>query len=283
MNIPALRRLAPVPLVVVGACRDQHPWWVLSSSSCDWGWIDGQLVPDKVQLYSDWISHLLSNPGIDEDWLSLLGFSAGAYAITELVALHGAGKAPVLKPKNLVLGGVHGHGQPDLEGLDDRHRAKLPLIRTNWQAYLARLSRHSGVPGGIFGVHCRMDNVCPWTAAEKIFETLGKRQRQLGLSEVDVDEVEISEAKKKKSKYAHSYNDRTFCRAELLDRLLPASLSPRRRLKGGPPPKAARGVPKLSGFPPPKGGFPPAKAPPTLHRDHSAARSRSPRLGVKAR
>lgn len=114
MKVAQLRGLIHAPFVLVAPVKQrQMSWWVLSRDG-DWGWVDGDFMPARVRVLSAWIRHLASAPGINAEWLSLLGYSAGAYTATEIFA-HNA-----LQVRSLVLGGVHGHGQPDLENLDDR-------------------------------------------------------------------------------------------------------------------------------------------------------------------
>merc|ERR1712151_713641 len=139
IDVNMLKRLTSVPFVLVAPFRGKLPWWVLSNCSVDWAWADGELEGKHVQLLSNWIMSLREHPGIDEEWVSLLGFSAGAYAITEIMAARAANNyasGGALQPRSIVLGGVHGHGQPGLEGLDARRRAMQPKILAKWEAYL---------------------------------------------------------------------------------------------------------------------------------------------------
>jgi hypothetical protein len=184
VDLELLKRIAPGPLVVAAPLHERFfgPWWVLNSGSCEWGYCDGTLERDRLRLLATWLGVLLDVPEIDKNWLSLIGFSAGAYAVTELLAAAGPSATfakNTLRPRTVVLGGLHGHGQPGDAGLDAPRKQKINEIKAKWQAYLKRVGGHCGAPGGIFAVHCREDRVCPWNNAALILGALGTRQRLL--------------------------------------------------------------------------------------------------------
>mmetsp|Transcript_101457 Transcript_101457/g.326050 ORF Transcript_101457/g.326050 Transcript_101457/m.326050 type:complete len:766 (+) Transcript_101457:213-2510(+) len=211
-----IRSLIKGPVVLVAPIRlGGMAWWVLTQGG-DWGWVDGDLDIANVRLFANWLSDLARRPGVDPEWVSLLGYSAGAYAATEIYA---SGIAPV---RSLLIGGAHGHGQPDLKNLDGRRARRAPEIAAKWQAYIERLLSAPGLRGGVFGSHHREDCICPWSHAEALFQALDARQRQLGFPPAVLQEVSISKAgKKKAARTEHNYSDQTFLRAEFWERLLP--------------------------------------------------------------
>lgn len=215
VRVLQLRRLIRGPFVLVAPVRQRGmAWWVLSEEG-DWGWVDGDLVPSRVKTLTAWLRVLSCDANVNPEWVSLLGYSAGAYAVTELCA------SGALQLRSLVLGGIHGLGQPDGLNLDGRRVRKQAEIVAKWDAYLVRISLHCGLPGGIFGSHHREDSICPWSHAETIFETLSQRQEELGFPPVTLEEVTIVKVGKKKAKSVHNYSDQTFLKSELWEKLLP--------------------------------------------------------------
>ena len=118
---PAL--LAPhtsAPFVMAAPRRDNRKWWFISDAG-EWGWLDGSFDRIETETVADWINHMANLPGIDRNRISIIGFSAGAYAATEILA------CSRVRLHCLFVGGVHGHGQPDLEGAAQRVSSRMVL------------------------------------------------------------------------------------------------------------------------------------------------------------
>jgi len=205
LSVASFQRSAPRPFVVATPIRPQGLWWVLSDDG-EWGWLDGDFLPSQVSLIADWVRFLAEQPDIDKDSVSIMGFSAGAYAATELLA-HGG-----VNLRCVVLGGVHGHGQPDLQGVQGKRlkRDGDTVIR-KWEAYMKRLRSHSGASGGIAAVHHPDDRMSPFSYANCIFDVLTTRQLELGYAAVVVDSnVALDSTKRSKCKTAHNYKEAIF-------------------------------------------------------------------------
>lgn len=215
VRVLQMRRLIRGPFVLVAPVRQRGmSWWVLSEDG-DWGWVDANLMPCRVKLLTAWLRDLSCEPTVNGEWVSLLGYSAGAYAVSELCA------SGLLRFRSLVVGGIHGLGQPDDKNLDGRRLKKQVEITAKWNAYLERLSQHCGLPGGIFAAHHPSDSICPWSHAEVIFRTLSTRQEELGFPAVVLEEAVSAKTGRKRSKSVHNYSDQTFLRAEIWDKVLP--------------------------------------------------------------
>ena len=95
---------APEPFILVAPERPANMWWFIRGGG-PYDWANGEYIPNVTEMYKHWIKALISGPGVDSNRVAILGFSAGAYAVTELLAqnldyrIRGAGIA-----------GVHGHG-----------------------------------------------------------------------------------------------------------------------------------------------------------------------------
>lgn len=158
--------------VLVLPFRPKGTWWVLNKAGT-FGHIDGDLCEDLLQAYMDWMRCLCKaarDEGIDSR-PRVMGFSAGAYALTELL-LHSA--RPFIWC--MALCALHGHGQPETDELADRRRK---TASDKFAAYLSRLRKHPGIPGGLYCFHHPEDKVCPWPAARQVAEVLGTQQRRL--------------------------------------------------------------------------------------------------------
>jgi poly(3-hydroxybutyrate) depolymerase len=101
INPKKLAKITPGPFVLVTPHQFDGHWWTISPR-----WGDGDFQPDIATRLVSWIKYLANFPGIDCNKVSLLGFSAGAYAATELLACRRE-----VRFDCVVLGGVHGHGQ----------------------------------------------------------------------------------------------------------------------------------------------------------------------------
>eukprot|EP00971_Amphidinium_carterae_P116246 2302970-Amphidinium_carterae.1 len=91
-------------LILVAPLRKPTHWW-FSANSKNWGWLEGELDVELVCNMGMLIEELARHPKVDPRKIVLYGFSAGAYAVTELLTTHQSALARVV-----VLGGVHGHG-----------------------------------------------------------------------------------------------------------------------------------------------------------------------------
>lgn len=223
------------PCILIAPLRTKGAWWVLNRGG-SFGYVDGDLQRDVTMSMCSWMRFLCREAGreggVDSERPRALGFSAGAYALTEILA-HSAPQPFIWC---LALAGLHGHGQPDLKGLE-RHckRECAHEVMDKFEAYLERLRRHPGVPGGMSCLHHPEDNVCPWRYAKKIARVLDARQVQVGCSAVEVEELwdldEVSKASAKAAKWQrengkqeapnmHNYQDTAFFRAPFLQRFL---------------------------------------------------------------
>ena len=188
---PAL--LAPhtsAPFVMAAPRRDNRKWWFISDAG-EWGWLDGSFDRIETETVADWINHMANLPGIDRNRISIIGFSAGAYAATEILA------CSRVRLHCLFVGGVHGHGQPDLEGVQGKKRLKGgEAIMAKWNAYLSRLKSHGGVAHEIGFFHSRTDTLCPIRYAEEIAAAVQDRQVELGMPSPWLDEEVQMDSKK---------------------------------------------------------------------------------------
>eukprot|EP00929_Paragymnodinium_shiwhaense_P104576 TRINITY_DN6914_c0_g1_i1.p1 TRINITY_DN6914_c0_g1~~TRINITY_DN6914_c0_g1_i1.p1 ORF type:complete len:330 (-),score=43.54 TRINITY_DN6914_c0_g1_i1:40-1029(-) len=96
--------VAPEPFILVVPRRKKGAWWFIDDDTT-WGWISGSYMPDEVDIHCQWIEELATCDGVDVHRIGLFGFSAGAYAVTEVLA-----RADVTF-SGVGMGGVHGHGQ----------------------------------------------------------------------------------------------------------------------------------------------------------------------------
>ena len=134
-----LSRATSKPFVLVAPIRSSTTWWVLDDYLPPWGCVLGSLMTTEVVTYCRWIETLAGTDGIDRTSVSLFGGSAGAYATSEIIAygtcaLHCVG-----------LAAVHGHGRPDLDGLDEitggQKLSKCSVeIMDKWIAYISRVT-----------------------------------------------------------------------------------------------------------------------------------------------
>mmetsp|Transcript_18380 Transcript_18380/g.55919 ORF Transcript_18380/g.55919 Transcript_18380/m.55919 type:complete len:531 (-) Transcript_18380:216-1808(-) len=250
-KIADLSEIAPVPFIVVAPLRPKGTWWTLSDDR-EWGFLDGSFLPGAVDKYVEWMRHMSREPEVDPSRLVAFGFSAGAYAVTELLAHASSPLSTVL------LGGVHGHGQPDLEGVVGKRAKWGDQILAKWQAYVGRLRMHAGACKGIIGVHDRGDQICPWRYAEVIYNLLNARQQQLRFRPVELKEVNGKPMKKNKS--LHNYYNEALHDPEILRHLflgeacastyeLSAPVAPKRRWKHSKPDPLLHS--KMDSSPPP--------------------------------
>jgi len=81
----------------------------------------------------------------------------------------------------MAFGGLHGHGQADLDGIP---KARHEGVLDKYEAWLERLGGHSGVDGGIFAMHSEDDGWSPKRYAKPALQALGARNVELGLPRV---------------------------------------------------------------------------------------------------
>lgn len=157
------------PFLFVAPMRTPGRWWVVDGEETNYGWL-GDFVPSELLLIADLVKRLAGPRPI-----LALGFSAGAYCLTELLAL---GR---LQIKAAAFGGLHAHGQSDLEGIPKKRQYG---VLEKFEEYLQRLRQHPGVPGGIFAVHGKDDGWSPMRYAMPALEELGARNQALGFPRV---------------------------------------------------------------------------------------------------
>eukprot|EP00930_Biecheleria_cincta_P003316 TRINITY_DN104244_c0_g1_i1.p1 TRINITY_DN104244_c0_g1~~TRINITY_DN104244_c0_g1_i1.p1 ORF type:complete len:333 (-),score=30.66 TRINITY_DN104244_c0_g1_i1:41-1003(-) len=220
------------PCVVVTPLRPKGMFWILNSGG-DFGFIEGDLQIDMVECFAAWMQALCkvaSREGrVDGERPRAFGFSAGAYAVTEILAR----SEPFLW--SVALGGLHGHGQPDLDGINGKWQRWGDTVIHKFDAYVKRLRQHPGVPGGIFWLHHPDDTVCLWKHARVIADVLDSRQRGLGHAALIAEKIwqtdRLSGSALKMMKKAkenrqlrpsnyHDYQDQAFFRASFLDEFL---------------------------------------------------------------
>lgn len=206
-------RLTKEPFVLVAPVKPNKLWWFIDDDS-DWGWVKGDVRTALVRVYCEWLAALAELSHVNADRIGLFGWSAGAYAVTEII---GHGCIPLT---GVGLGGVHGHGQRDVEGLADIRKAGTI---EKFHAYLERLGNHGGVPW-IEATHAPEDKESRWVDAQDIFQVLNERQAALGLPPVSVREVEPEQQdvkpNSKRNRQHHNYFQASFFREEFFIALL---------------------------------------------------------------
>eukprot|EP00971_Amphidinium_carterae_P201769 4003806-Amphidinium_carterae.1 len=144
-----------------------------------------------------------SHPQVHPRLVFLSGFSAGAYAITELLAV--GIPFPVA---SIVFGGVHGHGNAtevcNSLALSNAVRVRTPEFDGKWRAYMSRLSQPSEDDiRSIVVVHNKRDLMSPWVAAEPIIHAIDQSR---AWNDLDlVRQVVFIQEKSNKNKNAHQY------------------------------------------------------------------------------
>ncbi len=175
-----LSRASSKPFVLVAPIRSSGTWWVLNNSQPPLGCVFGSLLEGEVEMYCYWIRILAESSGIDPNSVSLFGGSAGAYAVSEVMAsgtceLHCVG-----------LAALHGHGRPDDVGLSAEFRSCLEEIRGKWFAYIKRIREHKSSPKFLIGFHTVEDSFCPWRYADVIYGSLEHGRKIRGLRSTKV-------------------------------------------------------------------------------------------------
>mmetsp|Transcript_107402 Transcript_107402/g.310397 ORF Transcript_107402/g.310397 Transcript_107402/m.310397 type:complete len:526 (+) Transcript_107402:111-1688(+) len=215
--------VAPEPFLLVSPLRPKGGWWFINSCS-RLGWIRGSFQKHLVDRYVAWLESVARRPGVDPNRVGLFGFSAGAYAVAEMLA---AGVGITLS--GVGLGAVHGHGQWDLSDLDAAPAACVRSAPLKFETFLQRVRGHQGCRW-IEATHGCTDKESKWADAQKIFEAMNGRQAQLGLPQLSVRRLEPEQQdcvpSKKRNRTHHSYFGVAFVRTDFL-----------RALLGGEPPE----------------------------------------------
>eukprot|EP00971_Amphidinium_carterae_P112170 2221724-Amphidinium_carterae.1 len=177
-------------------------WWFLDDKK-DYGWLVGDLDVPLLHKVVSLMEAVSLHPQVHPRLVFLSGFSAGAYAITELLAV--GIPFPVA---SIVFGGVHGHGNA-LEvcnslALSNVVRERTPEFDGKWRAYLSRLSQPSEDDiRSIVVVHNKRDLMSPWVAAEPIIHAIDQSRTWNDLPLVR--QVVFIQEKSNKNKNAHQY------------------------------------------------------------------------------
>eukprot|EP00931_Biecheleriopsis_adriatica_P022350 TRINITY_DN14384_c0_g1_i4.p1 TRINITY_DN14384_c0_g1~~TRINITY_DN14384_c0_g1_i4.p1 ORF type:complete len:689 (+),score=106.23 TRINITY_DN14384_c0_g1_i4:43-2067(+) len=205
--------IAPEPFLMVAPARPDRMWWFINNDK-QFGWVEGDFVPEVASSFSAWLAFLADCTFVDSARIGLFGFSAGAYAAVELLS-HGC--VPL---SGIGLGGVHGHGQKDAEDLPPD---KVWSASEKFSAFLRRLRRHKGVPW-IEATHGKTDQESKWTDAQEILHAISEQQVRLGLPRVSIralaPEDQDVKPSKKRNRSNHNYFHAAFYRRDFLVALL---------------------------------------------------------------
>ena len=179
-NHEELGKCASSPFVLLAPYPPEgYMWFIKKGQIPFWTWVDGEYDPTSVLNMAQLIVRVVREHEeyIDSALISLVGFSAGAYAVTELLAFSDR----QFHIHRVVLAGVHGHGQPDDRGISQKRRNNMDNIRNKWTKYEKRIASHRGAEGGIAYLHNDTDETCPLKFAKDIRKVLEERQADLGL------------------------------------------------------------------------------------------------------
>ena len=216
--LPLLRGGAPRPFVLVTPLRPRKRWWCIEGDG-KWSWCDGEFLADLANDFAQFVRALSELEGIDRNKVSLLGYSAGAYMVTELLACG----VPAFA---VWLGGLHGHGQPDLSNISGtQRRERGEQIGLKFRLYLDRARAHKGALGGIFGFHHPADRLSPWEYARQIYKALREGQRGRGLPALALrtENIALDSAK---CKSCHDYHSHTFQDRAILSHVVSPEAAP---------------------------------------------------------
>lgn len=201
------------PFVLVVPARRSDYWWFVGDSS-QWGWVQGDFNATLVDAYVHWLEFLSRLPGIDETRVGLFGYSAGAYAAAEVFA-HAS--IPVC---GVGFAGLHGHGQPDLNGLPAKRARANPVAK--FDRFLERMYFHPGA-AWIEASHAERDSWSRIYDARCIIEAISARQESLGRPPAILRTLGPAE-EDRKTKDGHSYFRAAFVRSEFFAGLLGGSV-----------------------------------------------------------
>ena len=163
VELAELSRATSKPFVLVAPFRSSS-CWVLDDSQPPLDCVEGSLSASEVAKYCHWIQSLAGAEGIDHTSVSLFGGSAGAYAVSEIIA------SGTCELYCVGLAALHGHGRPDRVGLDEQCKSRFVKISANWTAYINRIGNHLRGPSILIGVHSEEDTFCPWRYAREIYK-----------------------------------------------------------------------------------------------------------------
>ena len=163
VELAELSRATSKPFVLVAPFRSSS-CWVLDDSQPPLDCVEGSLSASEVAKYCHWIQSLAGAEGIDHTSVSLFGGSAGAYAVSEIIA------SGTCELYCVGLAALHGHGRPDRVGLDEQCKSRFVKISANWTAYINRIGNHLRGPSILIGVHSEEDTYCPWRYAREIYK-----------------------------------------------------------------------------------------------------------------
>lgn len=204
--------VAPEPFVLAVPRRQALACWFIDDTSY-WGWVQGDFRPELLDSYCQWLTHLSHRPGINGARVGVFGYAAGAYAAAEVFA------HTTVKLSGVGLAGVHGHGQPDLDGLHMKRACLCPTDK--FACFLGRLEGHSGA-GWIEATHAERDPYARILDARHIVDTISERQANLSLPRVILRMAELGDEDKHRET-SSSYFRFAFVREEFFTGLFAGS------------------------------------------------------------
>ena len=126
--------VAEESFIFVQPLRPDKHWWVLEMTAerdgSDNGWADGAYSESMSTALAGLVGYLAGHDGVDRSRVALAGFSAGAYACTELLAQQ------LPKLCVVIVGGLHGHATPD-PAVDKISAGRWREVEEKFVAYLA--------------------------------------------------------------------------------------------------------------------------------------------------
>eukprot|EP00971_Amphidinium_carterae_P160426 3180085-Amphidinium_carterae.3 len=155
--------------------RPRTHWWMADKYSDlrKLGWLEGNLDSAFLDNMHNLFDLAIRHPQVDPTKFFVFGFSAGGYALTEMIASNRG-----LKARAIFLGGIHGHGNTVEEAKKFHQTAKqgqlaLESYENKWEHYIQRMrhrpNRHVPV---IVAVHNVLDTLSPWGPAQVILDAL---------------------------------------------------------------------------------------------------------------
>eukprot|EP00971_Amphidinium_carterae_P032529 640537-Amphidinium_carterae.1 len=167
-------------LLLAAPLRKPSHWF--SENSKNYGWLEGNLDVELVCNMALLLEELAKHPRVDARKIVLYGFSAGAYAISELLTTHQSVIA-----RTVVLGGIHGHGDSAAQcqalGLPPKLQQRIPEFEKKWEAYLLRLASGPNIhPDRMVVVHNTLDTLSYWAPAREIWQAMDDARTWAGMS-----------------------------------------------------------------------------------------------------
>jgi hypothetical protein len=98
-----------------------------------WGFVDGNFLLEATDDLIGWMHSMANREGIDARYVSVFSFSAGAFAITEVISRNWC-----LRLHTAIVAGVHGHSQADLKDIPawrQKKQSMVDMIRDKWTDY----------------------------------------------------------------------------------------------------------------------------------------------------